>query len=433
MRWLLVSSQHHPTHGGIGTYASLFCTAAVNHGWQVELITRPSTLIPKGVIAHQITTPDMEPSFAERLPALRAIERVRPYRYALWSLAVAEKLLQLKNTYDAVEFVDSQAEGYVSLTSNSVRRHIRNICNAVIVHAHTPMFVEEQINGADHLRFGRSIYHNWERGAIGMADGVITASNLLRNTLAPEQPSTVIPYPVVCEHAQHDTATTVQPNMLLVGTVQPRKGVHTWARSLNRVFVEHPTVIATLIGPDTPSATDGTSMIEFVRSLIHARFRDRFHWRGPLPHREVINAISKATAVVVPSVFDNEPFVVSEALCVGTPVIVSDKVGWIEHVPALPVFSADDHDALASIQIDALAQPEEARVIAATCKEQLLHCCDPVAHLERKKTFAQSLQPMQYRDSTDHAANDTLDSTRDFISSVEEAEVALHAASNAGS
>lgn len=42
MRWLLVSAQHHPTHGGIGTYVQRFVACAAKAGWQVDLLTRPS-------------------------------------------------------------------------------------------------------------------------------------------------------------------------------------------------------------------------------------------------------------------------------------------------------------------------------------------------------------------------------------------------------
>src|SRR5215510_4159023 len=92
MRWLLVSSQHHPSQGGIGAYVARFVAVAREAGWQLELVTRPSDQHPPGATVHDVTTADMHEDFAARLPALRRIERVRPYRYALWSRAVAEKL-----------------------------------------------------------------------------------------------------------------------------------------------------------------------------------------------------------------------------------------------------------------------------------------------------------------------------------------------------
>ena len=88
MRWLLVSAQHHPTHGGIGTYVSHAVGAAVRAGWSVELITRPGPNSPRGARIHEVTTIDMAEEFADRIDALRRLERVRPYGYALWSLAV---------------------------------------------------------------------------------------------------------------------------------------------------------------------------------------------------------------------------------------------------------------------------------------------------------------------------------------------------------
>src|SRR5215510_13869572 len=93
MRWLLVSSQHHPMHGGIGTYVSRFVQCASAAGWNVDLVTRPSDVLPRQGNIHEVTTLDQDPSFDERVSALRQAERIRPYRYALWSKATAEHLL----------------------------------------------------------------------------------------------------------------------------------------------------------------------------------------------------------------------------------------------------------------------------------------------------------------------------------------------------
>ena len=77
MRWLLVSSQHHPSHGGIGAYVARFMAAAVEAGWEIDLVTRPSLLHPVRATVHEIATTDMDESFAGRLQRLRRIERIR--------------------------------------------------------------------------------------------------------------------------------------------------------------------------------------------------------------------------------------------------------------------------------------------------------------------------------------------------------------------
>ena len=127
MHLILVSAQHHPSHGGIGAYVWELIHAGGEAGWRIELITRPSAMLRRAPLhaIHEITTQDMMPQFQKSVAALRRIERIRPYRYGLWSLAVAKKLMELDSHPDAIECVDCQAEGFVSITSAAVRERYK--------------------------------------------------------------------------------------------------------------------------------------------------------------------------------------------------------------------------------------------------------------------------------------------------------------------
>ena len=52
MRWLIVSSMHHSSHGGIGAYVAQFVEHATAAGWRVDLVTRPSDVLPPGAVIH---------------------------------------------------------------------------------------------------------------------------------------------------------------------------------------------------------------------------------------------------------------------------------------------------------------------------------------------------------------------------------------------
>jgi glycosyltransferase involved in cell wall biosynthesis len=283
-------------------------------------------------------------SFAARLPELRRQHLVRPYRYALWAKAVAERLLKIDGDFDAIEFADCQAEGVAALGCPAVRARFGNA--AWIVHAHTPMYLEEAINRADMAAFGRPLYHQWERQSLELADGVIVTSDVLASRLECVAPATVIPYPVDSANASVWLDHRAE-RVLLVGTVQPRKGVETWARSLNRVLRERPRATAMLIGPDTPTAPDGLSMAAHVQRLLDRRVLNRFTWTGAVEHDRVQSLIAESSLVIVPSRLEGFSFVAAEALLAGTPVIVSDQTGIAEHVPSLPRVQWDDVDAWA--------------------------------------------------------------------------------------
>lgn len=414
MKWLLVSRQHAPAHGGIGTYVQRFCQAARSRGWHVELMTQPGDEWPPCARVHEVRTADMDETFAIRVPELRRRHVIRPYRYALWSVAVAERLQRIAGDFDAIEFVDCQAEGFAAIGSETVRR--RHARSAFIVHAHTPMWVEESINGADATIFGRGIYHDWERRALSLADGVIVTSRTLGEAIGPVANIIVIPYPM--EDDAPPSRSPREQRIVLIGSVQPRKGVDVWAQSLNEVLLTHPKATAMLIGPDTPSAPDGGSMAAHVRQLLDRRVVDRFHWPGSLHHDQVRDLVATSALLVVPSRLESFSFAAAEALLAGTPVIVSDRTGIAEHVASLPVVPHDDPGAWADVQTSALDDPIAAMAIAADCRREMLRSCSPESVSAKREQMIGEL-PRQGSIQRVAATGDCLAEMSAFIAGVD--------------
>ncbi|MDY7109211.1 MAG: glycosyltransferase family 4 protein [Planctomycetota bacterium] len=427
MHWVLVSARHHPSHGGIGAHVWSFCTAAREAGWRVDLLTRPGPTYPPAEQVHVIRTRDDRHDFGRRIAALRSIERIRPYRYGLWSLAVAERLREFEVRPDAIEFVDCQAEGYASLCSHRVRDRFPGV--PMIVHAHTPMFIEESINGCDARRFGRSIYHGWERAALRAADGIITVSALLAKRLG-QHTQVIAPCLPVAPSRCGRADGSRHPYILFVGSVQPRKGVDVWARSLNRVLRVRPDVSAVLIGSDTMTGPGETSMSTHVRALIAPALRSRVHWRGPLSHGETRRAIESAAVVVVPSRFESFSYVGAEALLSRRPVVLSDRVGlreWIGDPPGVPI---DDAAALARAQRSILGEPSAPRRAAARFRSLLLDACTPARHLREKAVLAARFADVSLRRSSRRrCADDAIEHMRRFLRGVETREASVAAGS----
>ncbi len=391
MHWLLVSAEHHPSQGGIGAYVAAFIKGATANGWCVDLITRDSNLLPAASLNHVVRTIDEEPEFDARIPTLRRIERIRPYRFGLWSLAVAKKLLtlKLKHRPDVVEFADCQAQGYVSLNSHRVRSRFAGV--PMIVHAHTPMFVEERINAEDESRFGRAIYHAWERSAIERADGVIVTSRLLRDRLDAKR-TMVTPCPLDIEKRSPSRGNDFSGDrIVLLGSAQPRKGVDCWARSLNQVLARREDVRAVLIGPDTNSAPGGGSMVEYITQLVDTAVRDRFSWLGPLDHDRALNEIAAARVVVVPSRLESFSYAAAEAILLGRRVIVSDMVGLTEHVERITTVPAGDADALAEAQLHTMRQGQSCTTDTVDLRRRLIDACSIQNLLSAREEFVESL------------------------------------------
>ncbi|MCP3905636.1 MAG: glycosyltransferase [Planctomycetes bacterium] len=421
MRWLIASAAHRPEQGGIGSYVAGFVEIAVAAGWEVHLLTRPGDRHPPGAIVHIVRTPDDDPAFDTRLDALRRIDRVRPYRYGSWALAVARTLLAIDVDVDVVEFVDSQAQGLVAIESAAVRSRFRDV--PMVVSSHTPMHLVARLNGDDERRFGRHLYHDWERRALHAADGVFAPSHLLLDALDPVPVTAVIPAPVVGRPARKagGRAGGSAETIVFAGGIEPAKGVVTWMRSLPAVLERHPRAEAVLIGPDRPGP--GGSWVEHLRDGLRGSVRERVRWTGPLDHDAVAAEIDAATLVVVPSVFESFSYVAAEALVAGCPVVVSDRVGLAEIAPSVPIVPAGDAEAWAAAQLDALAHPNAARATALRGRAELLEACRGERLLEARRELVERSRVA--RGAVDPASEpDAIDAMESVLDAIERQEAA---------
>ncbi|HWB20299.1 MAG TPA: glycosyltransferase family 4 protein [Phycisphaerales bacterium] len=372
MRWLIVSSRHHPSQGGIGAYVASAVRAAVDAGWDVHLLTRPSSDLPPHAKIHPVITLDDSPEFASRMSMLRRMHRIRPYRYGLWALAVARSILELNESFDLISCVDTQAEGLVALTSSRVRRHVGR--TPMIIHAHGTMSIVETLAGADPCIFGRSVYHEWEHRALLSADAVCSPSNVLQTHLPVRDHSYILPPPV---RKSHVSEWQVEPVITFVGGLEPNKGPDVLACAMNAVFQREKSARMQFIGPDTPSAPDGGSMQKHVQSLIEHRYRDRVSFLCRITHEQVLDHIARSLLVVVPSRFESFSYAAAEAIMIGRPVIVTTSSGIVECLPQLPSVPFGDAEALADAIVRVFDHPQSAHADVMHQREVLMKTCSP--------------------------------------------------------
>lgn len=100
--------------------------------------------------------------------------------------------------------------------------------------------------------------------------------------------------------------------LLFFGRMTQMKGVHVLAQALPKVLDRFPTLHAVFVGADAP-APDGGSMREFVRAHAgpHA---NRVQLLDPLRHAQLYPFVENAAFVVLPSLVDNMPNTLLEAM-----------------------------------------------------------------------------------------------------------------------
>jgi glycosyltransferase involved in cell wall biosynthesis len=138
----------------------------------------------------------------------------------------------------------------------------------------------------------------------------------------------------------------VRPSILVVGTLDPRKGQDVLLRALTRL----PDVRAVLVGPDQWQAAS-------IRALATELGLDgRVDFLGRVTDDELASCYRESTLVCVPSRAEGFGLVVLEAMAFGVPVVASDlpairEVGG----DAVTLVPPEDPAALAGAIADLLA------------------------------------------------------------------------------
>jgi glycosyltransferase involved in cell wall biosynthesis len=108
---------------------------------------------------------------------------------------------------------------------------------------------------------------------------------------------------------------------LYLGRVEPRKGVLVLVRAFARMAVERPFASLTLAGP-----IGDEGYADAVREAIAAQpppIRGRIVWEPPCPPAALPELFSRHTALAVPSLWENSPYVYFEGMAAGLACIGS--------------------------------------------------------------------------------------------------------------
>jgi glycosyltransferase involved in cell wall biosynthesis len=237
----------------------------------------------------------------------------------------------------------------------------------VCVHGHTSTRVALRSNG-DLWGLGdypRRQMMDREEYCIQEADGLITPSRaMMRRYQLQFSRSLPRVRDVIPLFLDLPTALGALPSGLdkgqyiaVVGRIEGRKGTDTAIRAFAKLAETHPALRLVLVGND--SWRPGQSVDDMIASHLPSKHRDRVLRTGRVPRDVALRIVRDARLVIHPSLWDNYPYAVMEAMALGTLCVVSDAGGHtelIEHGATGLVFSAGNEAELASAIIS-LLQP----------------------------------------------------------------------------
>ncbi len=253
------------------------------------------------------------------------IEYMRKYREK-----VADKLheLYLNNKLDIVESPEMGAE---------CLRYIEKYHDVpVVCKLHTSFEIWAEFNETTLPEDVHKQLVNWERKYIHEADAVTSCTSLLyemmksRNQIQ-RNDVVVLGNPANITNFQRINCEK-DNSILYLGGLEQRKGVLVLAKAIPIVLKAIPNLKFRFIGSDTTSNDKKISTISYIKDIVPSNFHKNLEFIGHIDNSDVIPYCSKSIIGVLPSTFDNLPYVAMEELLCELPLIASDNTGVIEMI-----------------------------------------------------------------------------------------------------
>lgn len=371
-------TQYYPPEtggGGIAAYARYIAIGLVRRGHNVSVISR---LAPgsaaftrnDGIDIYRIPAP-LQSYRWRRLPIMG--RHVRLLRDILYAKQVRQTLIRLSRTKmpDVVEYADIDAEGLFHPP----------IC-AYVVKLHTPHVILRRYYTADETPYARRGIEVLERRTITQADGISSPSHWLAHELSrlyglSGGRITWVPNPIDIEFFSPSARLERQDalSILYVGRLEHRKGALVFGRAIPLIARQFPHAQFIYLGADRPGPSGGSTRTEllgyFEREgvLNQVQFHDH---ASPEVFREFYRC---ATVFVMPSLFENCPYTLLEAMSCAKPVVVSRAGGMpemIEHGSTGLLFEADNSTALAEATTELLKSPTLRHTLGKNARQTVL-------------------------------------------------------------
>jgi glycogen synthase len=333
MRIMLITRFYPPDTGGggIAAYARYATLGLKKAGHKVSVISAQANgslayQSVDGIEVHRI--PALLSSYRwSRLPIVgRQMRFVRDLIYA-WRVRQLLLIGKLGFQPDIVEYADIDAEGFF---------HANSLCPNVIK-LHTPHSVLKHFYSSREMPYALGGVEWMEKRSIHLADGISSPSLYLAEQVAKDvgiEPARVQHIPNFIDTDQftptRETEESQTPLVLYVGRLEPLKGAVVFAKAVPFISKEFSKARFVFLGVDR-SARDGTSQkVQLERFFIKENIMDQVEFHGHDTPDVFLSYYRKAAVFVMPSLFENSPYTLLEAMSCGKACVVSRASGMAE-------------------------------------------------------------------------------------------------------
>ena len=310
-RMVFVTTELHPeTPGGAGVVVDALarelggdreCTVVLLSSEPVEPIDRPGVRV--------VTAAIPESGFLER------------------SEAAAEAVARFAGSDDRIEVQDFEGIGFSLLAHRS---ELGLESAAITVRFHGPY---DQLSQAmDTTPLDWAVPSAMEREVFRMADAVLIPADGHRSGLVSDygvEPERILLTPPPIPELNGSVRPSGDPaTFAIIGRLGEMKGSPDMVTAALSLLDQDLDLKVRFIGGDGWSPTAGTTMMDWLTSMVPVRHRDSFEFVGHVPRDHLPQTLSGVTAVVVPSRFESFCLVAHEARRLGLPVVVPDLAAF---------------------------------------------------------------------------------------------------------
>jgi glycogen(starch) synthase len=364
-------------HGGIATYIYSMANALANAGNTVHILAKsktiPDTLSP-GVSFHTFDhtpVPRMLPLFDHLTGNDTVWERG-------YSLAAKNCVMEIHRTtpIDIVEIAEYNGLAF---------EFSPPLPFPVVVHFHTPTEIIDRYNQKKVTPRQRRWYA-FEAHALKRANGFRCPSNALKNEVCsrysiPDNQVSIIPHPLDTApfdaiNRNGNTKTVI--DLLFSGRLERRKGGEILQRDIHRILTLDPRINITFAG-DLDMGDAGNYRNPIERSLTEQQ-RHRIWLLGPAKRGDLPVLYRHSDIFLIPSLFENAPYSLLEAMAAHLPVIGAKTSGIAELIRNSDnglLFDISDPDGLLTCIKTMLASPLLGANFAQNAYDDVKRICDP--------------------------------------------------------